>query len=228
MRVTTYMIAATLVGGLSEQVMAQTPAQPPPASTAATTVGTLKSHWTAAGLVGSNFGLSTDDPSINFGGQLGYLWRGVVGPEFLADFTPTFKINNGFLAESPNVNSYMANVMGAIPLGAEGQFQPYVSGGLGAIQLGSTVFNTFGLARSVSPAEIAASGTTTESHSKLGNNIGGGLMGFAGNVGFRGDVRYYRSSTNESLSSTPAGQLSEILLSGLKYWRANAGLAIRW
>jgi outer membrane protein with beta-barrel domain len=227
MRVTTYVIAATLVGGLSEQVMAQTP-PPPPASTAATSVGTVQSHWTAAGFVGSNFGLSTSDPSIDFGGQLGYLWRGVVGPEFLADFTPTFKINNGFLAENPNVNSYMANVMAAVPLGAEGQFQPYVSGGFGAIQLGSTVFNAFGLAGPVSPDEIAASGTTTETRSKLGSNIGGGLMGFAGNVGFRADVRYYRASTNESLSSTPAGQLSESLLSGLRYWRANAGLAIRW
>lgn len=44
-------------------------------------------------------------------------------------------IDNAVLAEHPNVNSYMANIVFAIPLGREGQVTPYISGGVGAIQM---------------------------------------------------------------------------------------------
>src|SRR4051794_3992388 len=75
-----------------------------------------QSHWTAAGFVGGNFGGSnfggttSMDSSVDFGGQLGYLYRGVVGGEFLADFTPRFQMNNALFADNPNLNTYMANL----------------------------------------------------------------------------------------------------------------------
>src|SRR5262249_60138535 len=68
------------------------------------------SHWTAAGFVGANFGRNNSAAGVDFGGQVAYLYRGVVGGEFLADFSPSFKQDNLFFANSPNVNAYMANV----------------------------------------------------------------------------------------------------------------------
>jgi len=56
-------------------------------------------------------------------------------------------------------------------------------------------------------------------------------MGFAGNVGVRGDVRYFRAFTNDTLATTgttPGDVFSRNLLSGLDFWRANIGVAIRW
>src|SRR3954470_6004617 len=109
------------------------------------------SHWTAAGFVGSNFGGSnlggatTNSSSVDFGGQVGYLYRGVVGGEFLADFAPRFDMNNALLTERPDVNSYMANAIVAIPMGADHQIQPYLSGGFGAIQMRSTVLSSVAL-----------------------------------------------------------------------------------
>jgi hypothetical protein len=68
----------------------------------------------------------------------GYLWRNFVGGEFMADFTPHFQVQSAFvtpLADMPQVNSYMGNVIGAIPLGEDGQFLPFVSGGFGVMTL---------------------------------------------------------------------------------------------
>ncbi len=47
---------------------------------------------------------------MNFGGQLAYMWKGVIGAEALADFAPSIKIDSLALAEHPQVNSYMANI----------------------------------------------------------------------------------------------------------------------
>src|SRR5215468_10380815 len=99
------------------------------------------SYWTASGFIGSNFGAGANSASVDFGGQIAYLYRGLIGAEFLGDFAPNFHINNALLADNPNVNSYMANVIGPVPIGSEATVQPYVSGGLGGIQLRSDMFN---------------------------------------------------------------------------------------
>jgi hypothetical protein len=179
-------------------------------------VSTIPSHWLASGFVGSNFGASHDDASVDFGGQVGYLWNGVLGAEFLADFAPRFNINNALLTQNPDLNSYMVNAIGAVPF-LDGQLQPYVSGGVGAIQLRSDV-NLGG-------------GATSANQSKAGGDIGAGLMGFAGNIGFRADVRYFRAFTTDEVStsaSTPEEVFAQGLLSGLDFWRANFGVAFRW
>jgi hypothetical protein len=226
MRMSAYVIAAVLTAGLPCAAIAQNTPGPPPA-TASSHVGTTQSHWLVSGFVGSNFGGATaTDPSVDFGGQFGWLWRGVFGGEVLADFAPTFKVDNIALSQNPHANSYMANAIFAVPLGADGQFQPYVSGGLGAIQLQTRVFNA-ALPR-VSGTPIPT-GTSDGDEITSGTNIGAGLMGFAGVIGFRADIRYYKASTDSALQSTSAvGQFTETLLSGLDYWRANIGVAIRW
>jgi opacity protein-like surface antigen len=212
--------AALLAVGLSGTATAQstnTPNTGQPTTTA-DYFGATQSHWIASGFVGTNFGDSTFDPSVTFGGQIGYLWHGIVGTELLGDFAPTFKLSNALLADDPHVYSYMANAIAAVPFGSQGQFQPYISGGVGGIQMRTSIVSL-----------TDPSGTTSGNQTRFGSNIGGGFMGFTGNVGIRGDVRYYKATVDDSFSATTANELfTQGLLSGLDFWRANIGVAFRW
>jgi hypothetical protein len=181
-----------------------------------------QSRWTAAGFVGTNYGARATSSSIDFGGQVGYLYRGIVGGEFLADFAPKFNITNAFLADRPNVNAYMLNAIVALPLGTEAAIQPYVSAGFGGVQLRSNMLDV---------ASNATSLQTTANQTRGGGDIGFGVLGFAGNVGIRGDVRYFRAFTNNTVTttgSTASDVFAQSLLSGLDFWRANIGIAVRW
>ena len=109
----------------------------------------------------------------------------------------------------------MFNAIGVVPIGAERNFQPYLSAGVGSIQLAGDVFE-----------ELQAVDTVHESHSTFGTNIGGGIMAFGNHVGFRTDLRYYRASSDDTLTGTNI--LAQEVLSGLTYWRANFGLGFRW
>jgi len=182
-----------------------------------------ENSWIATGFLGSNFGARADESSVQFGGQLAYLYRGIFGGEVLADFAPHFRMDNPLLAGNPSVNAYMANAIAAVPIGSEARVRPYVSGGLGGVQLRSSDIRT--------PAVPTSNLTTSSSQMKLGGNIGGGVMGFAGNVGIRADIRYFTVFGN-SLSTDPnvaaADLFAQNLLSGLDFWRANLGIAFRW
>ena len=231
MRLSALVMAASLAA-LPGTVAAQSPPSPPPATvlpvTPAKLYGITESHWIVTGFVGSNFGSSTTNRSADFGGQVAYMWKGVIGAEALADFAPSFKIDNLALAEHPRANSYMANIIFAIPLGGEGQVVPYISGGVGGIQLRTTVFN-LALANPANLTGTPAIGTSDGDEMKLGTDLGGGVMGFAGTVGFRADVRYYKVPADSTFQSTSAvGLFTEGLLSGLNFWRANIGVAVRW
>jgi hypothetical protein len=187
--------------------------------------------WFASAFVGSDFGERAEGNSMDFGGALGYS-NGWVGAELLAGFTPNFQLRNNILVEDPQVNSYMFNLMGSVPLGSERRWQPFVSGGLGAITLRSDL---------LSGDDDAFDETLDPDDSQVGGNVGFGIMGFAGGVGIRADVRYFRAFTDAAVedalnldpgtidpNSTPAGQTASAMLSGLDFWRANIGLAFRW
>ena len=219
MRPTDLLIAAALTAAMSTIAAAQTP-------TAPTAAGYTRSSWLASGFVGSNFGTNSDDigldsgASLDFGGQVAYLWHGTFGGEFIADFAPNVG-DNVVLASQPRVNSYMGNLVAAVPLGASGRYQPYMSGGAGIIQLRVDLFE-----------DIADpdSNTFTSRNSQGGANIGGGFMAFADHFGVRADIRYYKAFSD---SNPPApfigGELvNHTLLNGLGFWRGNVGLAIRW
>jgi len=221
-----------LTAGLSGTALAQTPAPTPttsPTSTAPVYVGDTRSHWEASGFVGSSFGAAAHDPTISYGGQFAYLWNGFIGGEFIGDAAPNFKLDNALLSGQPNVYSYMANAIVALPLGAMGQIVPFVSGGVGAIHLTSNVL-TFGPAVNPPILPLVPTGTSSESNMRFGSNIGGGLMLFANNIGFRGDIRYYKASTdnNPSTTDSPTSQVNQALLSGIDFWRANVGVSFRW
>jgi hypothetical protein len=218
------------------------------------------SHWLASGFVGSNFGNNAASASANFGGSVGYLWRDRFGAEVDMGFTPNFDLQNNFfgLGVTPQVNTYMANAIFSTSYGPDHQWQPFVSGGVGALSLRSGLDSTI---------------TRDPNDSRFAGNIGGGLMGFVGKWGFKADVRYFRaagsynagaattpnpepSPTNPSPSPAPgpyglttgsmAGvnssapaavnvgndravpTFAEAALQGLHFWRANVGLAYRW
>ena len=227
MRMSAFVITAVLAAGLPGVASAQGSAPPAavPAAAPPTLVGTTQSHWIVSGFVGSNFGSSTSDPSFDFGGQAAWLWKGVVGAEALADFAPKFKLNDAGLVDHPKANSYMLNAIFALPVGGEGQFQPYVSGGAGGMQLKTQVFDLF------LPHASGTFPTTTSNGDEMrwGSNIGGGVMGFAGTIGFRADVRWYKASANSTLNTSSAvASYTDNLLKDLDYWRANIGVALRW
>lgn len=184
--------------------------------------GIAPSSWIASGFVGSNFGAAADGAAGDYGGSIGYLWRSSVGAEFLAGFTPNFRLqDNALLNDEPQVNSYMANAIGAIPIGADAQWQPFVSGGLGTLTLGSSLVDT-----GDDTGAGGATNTFEPDDTRFGGNIGVGVMGFAGNWGFRGDVRYFRAFSVDD-NSDSEGPVQNIL-PGLDFWRANIGVALRW
>jgi hypothetical protein len=233
-----FMVAAAVTAALTGTATAQTTVSSnatPSAqvSTSATTAGATRSHWLASGFLGTSLNTTTrnteliankDEHRLGYGGQAGYLWRGVLGGEFVADFSPTSESNglSPLLDRNGSVNAYMGNVVGAYPLGSKGQYQPYASGGWGRISLAADVFNQAG---------NPESGTDRLNEGRSGTNIGGGLMAFANHVGVRTDLRWYRSSTNEiTIADTDPGTVLEAqeLLTGLEFWRFNGGLAFRW
>jgi len=185
--------------------------------------------WLAAGFAGTFLrtnvhSLGTDhvNDSVTFGGQVGYMWKSYVGGEFLANFAPSVEFPTLFLADDSHVNSYMANVIGSVPLGEDGHVRPYISAGVGAITLHTTVFAFPG---------ISEVDTVNANASRFASNIGGGLMVFIGHVGVRGDVRHFRATRDDNLlliANPSATDLTKVLLSGLTFWRSDAGIVVRW
>jgi hypothetical protein len=209
------------------------PPPPPPAYVPAET----HMPWIASGFVGSSFSTSVnsvdvlqdtqfinDSPGadVTYGGQIAYLWHGVVGGEFLADFAPHVGFDTPVLTQNPHVNSYMGNVIGAFPFGDDGRFQPFVSGGFGSIGIRADVLTGF----DINGNQISNS-TNTQ---RWGGDIGGGMMAFANRWGVRGDVRYFRASSNNSISTDQSvdDRVTRALLSDLGFWRGTLGLSFRW
>jgi len=249
MRTDRWILAAALSLGLTGYASAQTPpppvqappptpggvpATPPPAplpddaprpspgTSSSVSLGHTRNHWLASGFAGSNFDTNGNNASPDFGGQVGYLWNGIIGAEVIGSVSPSFKLNNALVSGDPNVNSYMANAIGAVPLGADGQFQPYVSGGFGAMQMRADVFTL---------AISGVDGTASSNQSRFAGNIGGGFMAFAGNIGVRGDVRFFHAFEDNRFTTdatSPEDVFTKNLLSGLDIWRANIGVAVRW
>ena len=118
MKLAGFVITAVVVGlsgpafaqGTIGQQIATTPsvnqavANTPAAQAATTTTSEPVRGWVVSGFLGANFGASRSSSvdlsaiedldnnnsttGINFGGQIAYLARGVIGAEFLMDFSP--------------------------------------------------------------------------------------------------------------------------------------------
>ena len=226
MRSTQYLLAAALAVGISGPAFAQGTATTQPVN-----VGETVSHWTATGFVGGNFNSGAPAPQIDtfgggveYGGALAYLWHGVVGGEFITSFAPSFDVTSALIENNPHVNTYMANVIAAIPIGVGGHVQPYVSGGYGAIHMSADVFT-------LDRNGVATSSFTNNHESRGGWDLGGGAMAFANSrVGVRGDIRYYKATVNNQINEGSSTQdlIVQELVSGIHFWRADGGVTFRW
>lgn len=224
-----WLAGAVCMVALPVAAAAQQAATP---ATADTEPFPIESHWLLSGALGSDFGVDAEDPSVNFAGTVGYLWRGVFGGEFQANFSPDFQLDGAlappFLAEEPAINSYMFNAIGAAPLMAGGQFQPYVSAGAG----------WFTLSADPTPGD----GNIDLDDTETGWNAGFGVMGFLGQMGVRADLRYFGVLGDEfagvdgsvlrarhgAVVDDQEELIDARILSGLSFWRGNVGVALRW
>lgn len=227
MRICQWLVVATCVVALPVSAAAQQPVVTPDPDPFP-----IDSHWLVSGSLGSDFEGAAEDPSVNFAGTAGWLWHGVIGGEFQSNFSPDFQLDAAiappFLAEEPAINSYMLNVIGALPLMAGGQFQPYASAGAGWFMLSADP--------TVGDSDIELDDTET------GWNAGLGVMGFLGQMGIRADLRYFAVGGDEfagvdgnvlrarhGVVVDDQEQLLDIhMISGQSFWRGNVGVALRW
>ena len=131
---------------------------------------------------------------------------------FELDFGRTSEaVGSDAFVDNSRVTMLMGNALLGFPFG---RFRPYVVGGLGWLR-----------------QEILSEGASARSGG-LGLDAGGGFLGFlGGSVGVRLDLRYVRSVTMSDLDTIrlPEGLgLSDFLIEDVSFWRASAGLAIRF
>jgi len=216
------------------RVAAPPPPEPPPVATSGIAPAVAPAPpgeyfgWLATGFIGSYFGAggqSTQADNINgsltYGGQIGKMY-GHWGAEVVADFAPKYKIDSLALSEHPEVNAYMANVVGIWNTRFQTRVQPYFSGGIGTIQMHASVLPATALTGSTANTKVW--------ENRFGWDVGGGFFAFAGrSIGFRGDVRYFSANNStDNINDSPSQRVSSALLSGLTFWRANIGVAFRW
>lgn len=168
-----------------------------------------RADWFVSPLIGVNFGGDTNDNSRKppVGVSLGYMGAGVIGFETTFLYTPSF-FNDSDLIGSNNVWSWMGNVIVGAPIGGETQVRPYASGGVGILRsrIGGSAGDLFDITRN-----------------DFGMNVGAGVMGFfTPNVGLRGDVRYFRSLSD---NASPG---FDVDLGNFDFWQVTAGVAFKF
>ena len=213
------------------------PPPPAPAVVAAVVEETEYEPWIASFNVGNYFEASggalnevLDVPinrSIAFGGQIAYVWQSTnLGAEFLADFAPTFKIPSLVISDHPSLSAYMFNAIYGFRVGHLGSFRPYISGGIGAINMSADLITI--------DTNLIQS-TISASQSRFGGNVGVGGFGYVGKVGVRADIRWFKANSDNTLLGLDIDRSSAlddanrlVELSGIKYWRSSLGVAFRW
>ncbi|HSK10841.1 MAG TPA: outer membrane beta-barrel protein [Vicinamibacterales bacterium] len=168
-----------------------------------------RADWFVSPLVGVNFGGDTNNDSRKppVGLSLGYMGAGVIGFETTFVYTPSF-FNDSDIIGDNNVMSWMGNIIVGVPIGIEQQVRPYASGGVGILRsrIGGDADDIFDISRN-----------------DFGVNVGAGVMGFfTPNVGLRGDVRYFRSVSEDS------GDDFDLDLGDFDFWQFTAGVAFRF
>ena len=173
-----------------------------------------RADWLFTPNVGAGFGGDAScREHLSYGASIGWMGAGVFGWEADFAFTPEFfegDDDDFDVFDSSNVTTFMVNALVGVPVGGTtgGGFRPYFSGGLGLLQT------------SVEDAESLF----TVDNSEFGFNLGGGAMGFmTDHVGFRGDVRYYRS-----LSDPDEDNEFDVAVGDFDFWRASGGVTFRW
>lgn len=160
----------------------------------------------------------------NFGGSLSAMGGGVFGFEVDFNYTPNFfqLTEGGEDFEFFDVNSSMTTLMGnlviGIPVGGTtgGGVRPYVTGGAGLMRANINFEDIF----------------DDLSTNELGINFGGGIhIFFNDNIGFRGDLRYFRALEQQDDDDPEEDDDfidEDFGLEDFHYWRATAGVTFRF
>jgi opacity protein-like surface antigen len=224
--ITLGVAAALFLAGAAPASAQSSQSQVPPAPAPATNQGQVtvstdtdeptENEWAASGFVGPSFGSALEENETGFGGSVAYLYNRSIGVEALVAATPGIGTTEDVIEDS-GVDSYMGNVIAALPLGRDGAIQPFVSGGLGLMRL-----------RALVPQ--SGSGSVEIDDSRLGANVGAGLMWFRNRWGVRTDLRYYDALRDDEFDQDDEVQLpvSDNVLTKGNFWRYNLGVAYRW
>jgi opacity protein-like surface antigen len=178
-----------------------------------------RADWIFTPYVGANFSrggdifdLDSGNTSVSFGGSLGWMGAGILGLEMDFGYAPDFFETDDVTSLDGNVTSFMGNVIIGIPIGGQtgGGVRPYVSGGAGLLRSRlDDVEDLFDI-----------------NENSFGVNAGAGLMVFfTDNVGLRGDMRYFRSLSDDDNDDDTDLDFN---LGAFHFWRATAGVAFRF
>lgn len=175
---------------------------------------TARADWLFTPNLGGGFGGNASGREhLTWGASIGWMGAGIFGWEADLAYTPEFFEEDDDdldFIENSNVTSFMANVLVGVPIGGTtgGGFRPYLSGGAGLLQ-----------------TNVQSDDDLFEvTNDEFGVNLGGGAMGFmTDNIGFRGDLRYYRALTDPE----PDNEF-DIDFGDFDFWRATAGITFRW
>lgn len=177
---------------------------------------TARADWLFTPNIGAGFGGSADTGEhLTYGASIGWMGAGVFGWEADFSYTPEFFEGDNddvdfFNTGDSNVTTIMGNVLIGAPIGGQTGpgVRPYFVGGAGLLQ--SRVEDADEL------FEI--------DNNDFGINVGGGVMGFmTDNVGFRGDIRYFRAFGEDE-----GNDEFDLDLSDFDFWRGTVGVTFRW
>lgn len=176
-----------------------------------------RAEWFITPFIGVKFAGNTNFPDLEqgagntkltLGGAAGIVGDGLFGAETELGYSPRFfERANGSLIARSNVLTLMGNVIITAPRALTGySLRPFVSGGGGLIHVGIQ-----------DVADILS-----VSENLFGVNVGGGAVGvLTPRTSVRFDLRFFKSVTkSEPQNVVVAG-------TGISFWRASVGLAIR-
>ena len=179
---------------------------------------TASADWLFTPFLGATFGGSASvdggafkdefERKLNYGASLAGIGKSGVGFEIDFSYSPNFfGVSNDSatinLIGDGNVTTLMGNLIIAAPRGG---IRPYASGGIGII--GARVDSTQQFLKA--------------STNDLGLDAGGGIMCLSGNIGVRGDLRYFRSLRNND----PNGV--DLALGDFRFWRGTVGVTFKF
>jgi opacity protein-like surface antigen len=191
----------------------------------ATAPATASADWLFTPFVGTVFNGAADfndgfegrefERRFTYGASLGYMGAGAVGFEFDFGYTPNFfetlsGTDDGFdFANDSNVTTLMGNIVLGAPIGGQRGpgIRPFAVGGIGLIRSSVTSVDNF--------FDVDAN--------DWGFDLGGGVIFFFGDsIGARGDIRYFRTFSDNNDDSF------DFRIGHFDFWRATAGITFRW
>lgn len=163
--------------------------------------------------IGSLFGGDLPDGKGTYGATAAFMGGGVFGAEIGFNYTPTF-VPATISAPAASQASLMGNVIVGIPIFDDdqaGHLRPYLTGGLGLFRATAKEDDFFDRITS----------------NDFAMNVGGGIMAFfSEHVGVRGDIRYFRTLTDNDPSS--GADDIDFDWGDLNFWKWDVGAAFRF